>query len=496
MGRPVPASPRRKGVDGSMALQGMETGAPVLRAADVLELQRTVGNAAVQRLFGRKKKKVTAPTGPDTRSDERKVFDARTFEKKDWRPSTGTGKFDAIYKPSEGILHIVMKVFFNFQDADPAYKDVAADPKEMKWSSSGKKDWAAKWTESVLGKWGDVAPFTCDKAGFTDVRAKPRVEIVQVKEPGKSHYSLDVSKSFRKKEGGMRAGGQSGVDRVGGGMFQEQDVYEKINKSKVSQHLRATEGTTNIMPAYQRDREKLIDLLSTVPAIGFEDGSDTFDDSGEACANTLATTIKDLRRTSALSELHPIWIMVGIDTGEPRTLLLTRFRKIKDVLVAAGVTNPLSAKEANAPHSWAHAEAAPETQEVKDNYMARWDRYTSAHEFGHMIGLLDEYCPAVSPDLILKMVNEGAIPANQTTLSSHAKGKQGNNEANQTAYASLLTKTNLTVPNWARPTAAKDEKGTSIMSGGFEVLRQHHITMWEVLAEMTKADVPEANWKV
>ena len=60
----------------------------------------------------------------------------------------------------------------------------------------------------------------------------------------------------------------------------------------------------------------------------------------------------------------------------------------------------------------------------------------------------------------------------------------------------LLTKTNLAVPNWARPTASKDEKGTSLMSGGFEVLRQHHITLWEVLAEMTKTDVPETNWKV
>ena len=466
------------------------------RSRDVIELQqRALGNAAVQRLFGRKKK-IVVPTAPDTRSDERKTFDAKTFEKLDWVPSTGTGKFDAIYKPKDGVLRIVMRVHFDFQDADPAYRDTAEDPKEMKWSSSGKKDWSAKWSESVLGKWGSIAPFTCDKAGFTDVIAKPQIEVQHAKDAGSAHYSLSVSKSFRKKGGGMRAGGASGVDRVGGGMFQEQDAYEKINKSKVSQHLRAGEAKGNIMPAYERDREKLTSLLSTVPAIGFEAGSDAFDDSGEACATTLAQTILRLRATSALADLHPINVMVGIDTGEPRTLLLTRFRKIKEILVGAGVTNLLSAKQANAPHSWAHAEEAPETQQVKDEYMNRWDRYTSAHEFGHMIGLLDEYCPATSPDLIVKMVNDGAIGAGDTTLSEYAKGKKGNNEANQKAYAGLLTKTNLAAPNWARPTASKDEKGTSLMSGGFEVLRQHHITLWEVLAEMTKTDVPETNWKV
>jgi hypothetical protein len=465
--------------------------APDFRVDRLVDLQRAVGNAAVQRLFGKKKAKA-----PDTRSPARKSFDGKKFEKKDWKPSTGGGKFDASYAPKEGVMHIRMRVHFNFQDADPAYKDTAEDPKEMKWTSAAKKDWGKKWVDSVMGKWGDIAPFTCDKAGFTDVRVKPQIEIEQVSSAAKAHYSLDVSKAFRKKAGGMRAGGLSGVNREGTGAFQEQDVYEKINKSKVSQHLRATEGKVNILPAYERDRQRLTTLLSKTPAVGFQAGSAAFDDQGAAAAAAVAQAILNLRASSALADLHPIHIVVGIDTGEARGLLLTRFRAIKDILVAAGVHNALSAKEADAPHAWAVAEPAPETEQVKEEYMSRWERYTSAHEFGHMIGLLDEYCPAVSPDLILKMVNEGAIAATDTNLSEYAKGKKGNNEAEQGAYAALLTKTGLSVPNWARPEAGKDEKGTSLMSGGFEVLRQHHITLWEVLAEMTKTDVPEANWKV
>ena len=325
---------------------------------------------------------------------------------------------------------------------------------------------------------------------------KPQIEIEPVKDAGKSHYSLDISKAFKKKGGGMRAGGASGVDREGGGMFQEQDAYDKINNPKVAEHLRAGENTNNILPAYQRDRERLIAELAKVPSIVFMQGSDAFDVGGAAAANALAQALLKLRNSSALSDLHPVNIMVGIDTGEPKTLLLTRFHKIKEVLVAAGVKNALSAKEDNAPHAWAVPEAAPETQAIKNDYIARWDRYTSAHEFGHMIGLLDEYCPAVSPELILKMVNEGAIAATDTALSDHAQGKVKNNTDPQKAYAELLDKTSLSVPNWARPDAKKDEKGTSLMSGGFEVLRQHHVTLWEVLAEMTKADIPHQNWKV
>ena len=142
-------------------------------ARDIVKLQAAVGNQAVQRLFGfGKKKKKKKAAAPDTRTPERKVFDSKTFKKEDWKPSTGGGKFDAEYKPKEGILHIKMRVHFNFQDADLAYKDQAADPKEMKWTSSGKKDWTAKWIDSVMGKWGNIAPFTCDLAGYTDLSSE------------------------------------------------------------------------------------------------------------------------------------------------------------------------------------------------------------------------------------------------------------------------------------------------------------------------------------
>lgn len=462
--------------------------------AGVAALQRSVGNVAVQRLlgFGKKKTKTAPVQGPKT---ERETFDASIFQLQGWQPSTKGGKFDVLYKPKDGVMHIIMKVAFNFKDVDVAYASQAANKKDLKWTASAKKDWTQKWIDAVMTKWGDIAPFTCDKPGFDDVSVKPQIEINVVKDPGAAHFKLDVTKAFEKQGGGMRAGGLSGVNREGTGAFQEQDAYDKINNPKIKKHLAETENKNNILPAYERDRDRLAKSMAGLAPVQFKSGSNEFADGGAAAA-AAAQRILALRSDSALSDLHPITVNLALGDGEARSLLATRFQAIKGVLQSAGVNNPLSAKQgSDAPRSATFA-AGSDSDAVKELYLKKWDRYTAAHEFGHMLGLLDEYCPAVSPDLIMKMVAEGAIDSSEQNLSKFAEGKKSNNKDEQTAYKELLDKTGLKTPTWARPGAAKEEKSTSLMSGGFEVLRQHHVTLWEALTVMTKQYVPEKNWKV
>src|SRR5947209_12179073 len=106
-------------------------------------------------------------------------------------------------------------------------------------------------------------------------------------------------------------------------------------------------------------------------------------------------------------------------------LSLCRFQNLKPTLAAAGVTNPLSARRGTGTNARSATFAASTNVEhVKEQYLQRWERYTSAHEYGHMIGLLDEYCPAVSPELIVKMYNEGQISEGEQKLSDTAKGMQ------------------------------------------------------------------------
>ena len=485
------------------------------KVSERLQLYRTekvhaaINGTPIQRgileMLGIKKKKpnVTQPTKDSNGvpySNERLTFNSAKFALKDFIPGTGGGKFDTNYDPQTGEMVMTMRIHFNFKDGDVAYESTAVDPKELKWGKSQKSDWIKQWIDSVMGKWGNIPTITCDKPGFTDVVARPRFNLVPMEKPAGAHYALDISKAFEKKGGGMRAGGVSGVNDQNTGVFQEQDAYNKIsdkdNKRKVAQHLSKTENNNNILPAYQRDRARLEKTLETLTPVGFQANSADFTVGDDILVDVMALTILQLRDLSALSDLHPINIQIGLATGESRGLAGTRFQKIKEILLARGVKNPLSAKAAPDTTASGRVIAGPDSPETKETYLSRWDRYTSAHEFGHMIGLLDEYCPAVSPELITKMISEGSMFDDEKTLSAFAKNKEGQNKNPQKQYANLLDRTGLKAQNWARPNAAKEEKSTSLMSGGFEVLTQHYVTIWDALAQMTTAHIPEGNWKL
>jgi len=453
-------------------------------AGEIIVDQSAVTKAvdtSVQRIFGFGKKKTA-----------REKFNGEKFKLRNHIPSTGTGKFDADYSPTTGKLIITSKIHFNFQDSS-AYASTATDPADTVWTSQGKQQWSDDFVSAVLSKWSNIPTIKSDKPGFDDVVVQPEINLQLVKKPSDAHYALTVTKAFTKKTGGMRAGGFSGVTRDGGGSFQEQDTKDKINDPKLKTHLAKTEETTNISPAYKRDRERLVECLGKITPILFVQGSENLAAGMDATLTAAAKSIAALREDSALAKLHPIKIKVSLGSREPGGLVGGRLATIRAIFSANGVENPLTAVQAMGTALSATFETGAESDDMVKQYVANWSRITAAHEFGHMIGLLDEYCPAVSPDLLQKMVAEGKIT--NTTLSEFAKGKKAQNENEQGAYAKLLDKTGMKTPNWARPTATSEEKGTSLMSGGVEVLQQHYVTIWEALTKMTAAYIAEAHWK-
>lgn len=426
----------------------------------------------------------------------REQFNKAKFKLKDWIPSTGGGKFDAEYKPSKGQLKITVKVHFDFQDS-AAYASTATDPEDTVWKKSQKKAWYDKFVAAVMTKWGNIPTISCDKPGFEDVAVKPLIDIQQVSKPSKAHYALDVTKAFTKKTGGMRAGGMSGLTRDGGGAFQEFDTEDKINDPEVSQHLAQTEQRVNILPAYERDRERMITELATLDPIVFKDGNGELADGMDAKVVALIGVLTKLKKYSALSGLHPIKIQIALGARESASLVGTRFGVLKEAIENAGIEHPLTSQQIpGVVARSATIVAGPDTDDTKDKYLEKWDRYTAAHEFGHMIGLLDEYCPAVSPELLIKMVDEGQISDEEAVVTNTNEARKGQDEASQTAYASLLDKTGLEAQSWSRANKDTQEKSTSLMSGGFEVLKQHYVTIWEALTELTKDHVEETHWKL
>jgi hypothetical protein len=241
-----------------------------------------------------------------------------------------------------------------------------------------------------------------------------------------------------------------------------------------------------------RDRERLIKKLTAIGDIGFTPS--TADLSPSGAATNAATLIKELRKDSALFDKHGIVVQVTSVAGESPGLAQQRFDKIKRALEQAGVTNTLTMTTAPGPNPTVTLLPASEAG-VLQAYEAGWKRLTIAHEFGHMLGLLDEYCQAVSPNMLNKMVAEGAIGANPT-LSTESQGRVAQDKDKQDAYSDLLDQHDLDTPTWARPESTKQEKSTSLMSGGFEVLDQHFVTIYEGLGDLCKAYVGPGEWHI
>jgi len=99
---------------------------------------------------------------------------------------------------------------------------------------------------------------------------------------------------------------------------------------------------------------------------------------------------------------------------------------------------------------------------------------TIDHEFGHALGLIDEYFDTASPEMRQKQVMNGAHPANYPTPGQHERDPWVTNQAE---WAEALE-----VPVTIMPFST-----SSIMNAGDQVFKFHYTTMFMVLCDLYKA---------
>jgi hypothetical protein len=491
----------------------------VSRTDAALALQRSIGNRAAAQILEqvqrspaeRRAGPVASPVpmaGRELRVDRwspfggssKKTFQNKQFKRDLFVPSTGIGRFGLRYDAKSGDLEVIVRLRFEFTDVDAAWASKASAA-DAGWTDAKKQQWVTDYKSQIASVWGNISEIRCTKPGWDDVVARPRIVIEETKSKSKSHYNVKVDKGFTNIDTGKwrTSGGSTSVgsaDDPKAAAFQEQDVKDKINDPVMKNHLAGTERTTNVNPAYKRDRERLVDRLGKIPPIQFQAGTDNLV-SPDQIADA-ADKLKDLRKDSALAGNHPIYARINVVPGESRGLETRRVDKIRTELTARGVTQEVRPVPVPGPTGLAaecKLDGGAESDEVKDAYFAQWKRVTVAHEFGHMLGLLDEYCPAVSPELLQMMVDEGKLMPG-FTMTPEAKARAPQDESKQTAYAKLLKTQGMETPTWARPTSSGQEKSTSLMSGGFEILKQHYVTISEGLAKLTKGYVKADEWKI
>ncbi len=424
-------------------------------------------------------------------------------------PSTSIGKFDAEYDPITDELKIIVKLSFDFVDLGDDYASVTVPSKPVdanylkkKWDATAKQPWIAAFQHQIDQIWNGKFTMQCIRPGWADVRAVPVMEVREVP-LGQQHFKVKVDKAALVNDQGqekMRTqGGSSFVDSVGStAQLREFDLVDKISDPAVHEYLHAGEKSGNITPAYKLDRERLDNMLRQFSELAFQGNSTNL-----ANPRLLMNLIDAIKRTeipSKLSHLHPIILEKNLAPAPYERpnwrLAALRAQQIEHQLQQAGIRNPIQVKLGSQNFNGLIVKIGTPDPAIENTYVQNWQRISAAHEFGHMIGLVDEYNPAASTDMVKKMISDGTLPPGTpgNHLSSAGQSKSSGQGAKQSAYAKLLDETNQTAPDFTY------DKGipmtTSLMTGGYEVMAQHFVTFWEALTTMTQPYVDKKYWEI
>lgn len=426
-------------------------------------------------------------------------------------PSTGAGsaKFDAEYNPSTGFLDITVKAAFRFKDSQEKPVDLRTETPQFgrefgrnTWTEQEKNDWIRDYKVQATAPFNNSnVKINCKRPGWDGISVTPRFRVESVA-LGNQHFVVDVNKAVltesvggkKLQSSGVSGAGQAIVDgaTVPAVILQQQDIYDKFRDPRLHTYLHAAETSGNVEPAYLLDRQRLEEVLRRLGRI---DIAGTTADVRERIRN-LADALVRLEVPSTLASLHPMTVTGKSDRGEERARRVGKV--VKDGLVAGGVKNPLEDGTDAADHELAEVAAKAVDPAIKATYVTSWSRLTSAHEFGHQIGLIDEYYGAASGETIKEMIAAGWLPPD--FRADHLKlfpPKNPDQKEGQEAMMSFLRRTGKDSPDFAPdPPGTTLPKTTSLMTGGYEVSSIHLISAWEALVNMTAGHLEEKFWKL
>ncbi|HMN99161.1 MAG TPA: OmpA family protein [Miltoncostaeaceae bacterium] len=360
-------------------------------AHPMLALQREAGNAAVSRLVARQP--VGAPPGPVAGADLAD-FMSRSYIMKNVHPSTGRGLFDVAYEPTTGEMTVTVRVCFNFKTGNILDPDWLAavggfagigrrgwKAEDFIWTDEEKAAWAEKAIGEVQNAWSEQYVFHSQKPGWESLPAVHVNVLIQQGPADKSQWVLDVNKypvdsglseamtipdpgSAQSKghlaEGSRDEGGILGLDR--------------------DSHSTST-----------TDRARYGQVDTDNPGIVF------FDQGKSAVTGTDLADLQKFGATLGASDMPPFPVTVtghaSSEGEEKKNLKLSedRARNVANEIVKAGakVQPTVVAKGeqgATEDPTWRMVEI-----DVKDFTSSQT---TVVHEFGHILGLGDEYSTA------------------------------------------------------------------------------------------------------
>ncbi|MCE2907500.1 hypothetical protein [Silanimonas sp.] len=424
------------------------------------------------------------------------------FSVSNWQAMTGIGRFDAVYQPQANLMNVTLKVFTEFRDFDQVWRD------------DEKLAWEPRAFRTIEDFWSRRFLFQCTRPGWQKYSVNVDVKLV-ARPKADAHMHLMVDKrppTMGTQGGGVDWSPQPPLCMIDNLAIEPKDQRKLREGIFALRLLQMGQGLTerglgtvafaaNSADLAPADKIKLLDYAKFVHRIATNDvtgielvvfggtgSGDGIFQSGlgkrraRAVADILGSVIRDdtkLTVTDSSSKrpgLKPI-LLSALSAAAGKTVTSTSFRGV--VIV---------------PYVGPDIDRAAER-----NYIVL------AHEFGHMLGLPDEYMGRLHPLLTdrvnadnmisrtLQLATKAGDPASWTDSDRRKAAQQG-------GMAEMLRyNPDVKAPTFMDQTQIIDNvqvSSNSIMYGGMEVMPAHYLTLWSCLCEMTWGYLDPRHWKI
>lgn len=374
-------------------------------------------------------------------------FLATTYSVANFRPRTGGGTFDAVYAPATRKLTGTVRMSFAFVDDDPAAK--------AKWSDASKRTYVREFIARAQRTWSGQWQFenVRDPRSIWKKLGPVSVAIKAVEDTKSPHFPITVHKKSvtdHVDQAAFTADFSGDNTQTKNNPFPGTGPAELAAlQAKTPTPILFAAGKADISAADQGTLAFLGTYLHAVRAPKFA-LTITGHTQQDASAVTAAAKTKAARAARTLSQQRASAVKAAIAARGPGAHTLR--------VVAKGDVGAAPAS------AWDKVEIS---SALAPGYVNRYP--VSAHEFGHMLGIRDEYPNSTRP--------VGAATGHYA-LTKDALGQE---------YADTFAK------------AQTDSEG--LMNGGTDVRPHHYVTLWEALAAATasaalpKPPFGEADWK-
>ena len=384
---------------------------------------------------------------------ELEEFKSKTYEQANHHPSTGRGAFDVAYLPTSGDLNITVRTDFVFEDTAGAA-----------WSNSpgvmgaverliNTTTWMMEYMRIVQERWSGRYGMRCSKKYWESLVANTKAQVQC--DPSNPHYRLTV----KKLPVGDSLG--SGINTTGNPAGAPGDNPAWVGT--LGGHLDSNDTTIqNDFRSGQVARGDSQRMRDNAPK------KILFESDSEAVPATDVASLQQLGQMLSMTRYPVLSVNLtgraSTDGDDAHNLDLSRRRAES---VAASVRSgggtivhnlnviPKGEEGAGAEAVWRRVDI--EIPDLPATFKNDYD--VASHEFGHEIGLHDEY-PNAARAAHYELVEE--------------------------AFGERVAKT----------FTSREARSGSLMSSGLDVRPYHYVTFWEALGRVTSPTLTRSDWKI